>query len=105
MNPRRGCGWGRRIRAHVDACWRVAGRRADDDARILRDDAAVLPDDVPVAHLRGVHHALLKVEVQRAEHGQLVLDHLLDVTVETILHRLDVDVEIIEKSGMIERTH
>lgn len=76
MNPRRGSGGGRRIRAHVDAGGRVAVRRADDDARILRDDAAVLADDVTVAHLRRVHHALLEVEVERAQHRQLVLDHL-----------------------------
>lgn len=79
MNPRRGCGWGRRVRAHVDARGRVAGRRADHDmARVLADDAAVLPDDVTtVAHLHGAHHSLLEVEVQRAAHRQLVLDHLI----------------------------
>lgn len=76
MNPRGGRGGGGRVRADVDARGRVAGRRADDDARVLGDDAAVLADDVAVAHLHRAHHPLLEVKVQRAAHRQLVLDHL-----------------------------
>lgn len=76
MNPRMGRGGGRRIRARVDARGRVAGRCADHDARVLRDDAAVLADNVAVAHLHGAHHSLLEVEVQCAAHRQLVFDHL-----------------------------
>jgi len=76
VNPRGGRGGGGRVRADVDARGRVAGRRTDDDARVLGDDAAVLADDVAVAHLHGAHHPLLEIEVQRAAHRQLVLDHL-----------------------------
>jgi len=76
VNPRGGRGGSRRVRAHINACGRVAGRRADDDARVLRDDAAVLANDVAIAYLCGIHHTLLEVEVQRAEHRQLMFDHL-----------------------------
>lgn len=75
MNPRGGRGGGCRIRAYVDAR-RVAGRRADDDARVLGDDAAILTDDVAVADLHGAHHSLLEVKVQRATHRQLMPDYL-----------------------------
>jgi len=67
VNPRRGRGGGCRIRAYVDA-WCIAGRRADDDARVLGDDATILPNDVAVADLHGAHHSLLEVKVQRATH-------------------------------------
>lgn len=76
MNPRGGRGGGGRVRADVDARGRVAARRPDDDARVLGDDAAVLADDVAVAHLHRAHHPLLEIEVQRAAHRQLVLNHL-----------------------------
>lgn len=76
MNPRGGRRGGRRVRADVYARRCVAGRRADDDAAILADGAVLA--DVAIAHLDrgGAHHALLEVEVQRAAHRQLVLDHL-----------------------------
>lgn len=75
MNPRGGRGGGCRIRAYIDAR-RVAGRRADDDARILGDDAAILANDVAVADLHGAHHSLLEVKVQRATHRQFMPDYL-----------------------------
>lgn len=76
MNPRGGRRGGRRIRADVDARRCVPGRRADDDAGVLGNGAVLA--DVAVVHLDrgGAHYALLEVEVQRAAHRQLVLDHL-----------------------------
>lgn len=75
MNPRGGRGRGCRIRAYIDAR-RVAGRRADDDARVLRDDTTILANDIAVADLHGAHHALLEVKVQRATHRQLMPNYL-----------------------------
>lgn len=75
MNPRGGRGGGCRIRAYVDAR-RVAGRRADDDACILGDDAAILANDITITDLDGAHHSLLEVKVQRATHRQLMPNYL-----------------------------
>ena len=74
MNPRGRCSRSRRVGAHVNSCRRVSSRRADHV--VLRHDAILA--NVAVAHLDRcrTHHTLLKVEVQRPVHRQLVLDHL-----------------------------
>lgn len=47
---------------------------------------------------------LREVEVEVAIHGELVPDHLLDVTVEAAGQRLDVEVEVVEQRG-VEGAH